>query len=132
MTDDRIITLRFKAENSVDMELYRNLEKEKKEKGLSMPVYVKDVLRGHFERRQREKDDAEMDMCMGRIQNIVREELASLSAVIVGTIVRMVGNPIDSTNAATCGRQPTEGKDILPEYSDEFPEGLDSVLDQFM
>lgn len=45
MAGDRVITLRFQERKSVDMELYRRLEEGKKEKGLSMPVYVKDILR---------------------------------------------------------------------------------------
>ena len=49
MLDERVITLRFKEENFLDMELYQSLEKEKKEMGLSMPVYVKEILRQHFE-----------------------------------------------------------------------------------
>ena len=48
MSDDRIITLRFKPENVPDMELYRELEAEKKRLGLSMPVYVKDILQLPF------------------------------------------------------------------------------------
>ena len=33
MLDERVITLRFKEENFLDMELYQSLEKEKKEMG---------------------------------------------------------------------------------------------------
>ena len=36
MADERIITLRFKGENHLDMELYQSLKREKKELGLSM------------------------------------------------------------------------------------------------
>ena len=85
MSDDRIITLRFKPENVPDMELYRELEAEKKRLGLSMPVYVKDILQQHF------KDGERMwtDGCMERIREIVHGELASQNAVFAGQIEKI-------------------------------------------
>ena len=47
MADDRVITLRFKSESVLDM--YRKLEMEKEQLGLSMPVYVKSILWRHLE-----------------------------------------------------------------------------------
>jgi hypothetical protein len=48
MTEDKIITLRFKTSSVPDMEPYRKLECERNCLGVSMPVCVKGILRDHF------------------------------------------------------------------------------------
>ena len=124
MSDDRIITLRFKPENVPDMELYRELEAEKKRLGLSMPVYVKDILQQHFKGGERMWTDG----CMERIREIVHGELASQNAVFAGQLEKIAaGTPGGIKNT---GQSPEE--ETLPEYSDDFPEGLNGVLEKFM
>ena len=124
MSDDRIITLRFKPENVPDMELYRELEAEKKRLGLSMPVYVKDILQQHFKDGERMWTDGWME----RIREIVHGELASQNAVFAGQLEKIAaGIPGGIKNT---GQPPEE--ETLPEYSDDFPEGLNGVLEKFM
>lgn len=77
MADDRIITLRFKTGNALDTELYRKLETEKRELGLSMPVYVKEIMRRHFESGEGNADSV-ADIVVGQVQKVIREEMASL------------------------------------------------------
>ncbi len=131
MADDRIITLRFKPESVPDMELYRNLEMEKKRLGLSMPAYVKNALRQNFEGRERIWTDGSVDVCMERIQEIVHGELALHSAAVSEMLAKMTGGAANGIGKAEWGKTPDQGE-MLPEYSDNFPEGLNGVLEKFM
>lgn len=132
MAEDRVITLRFQEWKAVDMELYRMLEEGKKEKGLSMPVYVKGILRQHFGREHGMGTDAGMDACMERLREIVHGELASQSDTIAGMLEKIAeGFPEGAGRTGKMGGLP-EGDEILPGYSDCFPEGFDSILEKFM
>lgn len=143
MADDKIITLRFKQENVLDMELYRELECEKNCLGLSMPAYVKGVLQEHFKNKASEKPEKdiiwmlkdEFDQYLQQVQGVAREELMSLSSVLLATLVRMNGVNTDDivVNSDLTAKESTEdSKDNLPEYSDELPEGFDDVLGKLM
>lgn len=128
MADDRIITLRFKPKSVPDMELYRNLETEKKRLGLSMPAYVKNALRQNFESRERMWTDGSVDVCMERIREIVHGELASQNAAFAGQLEKIaVGIPGGIKNTGQLSEE-----EALPEYSDNFPERLNDVLEKFM
>lgn len=131
MADDRIITLRFKPESVPDMELYRELETEKRRLGLSMPAYVKNVLWQNFEGRERMWTDGSVNVCMERIREIVHGELAVHSTVISEMIEKMAGGHSNGMGKAEWRKQPDQGE-ALPEYSDNFPEGLNGVLEKFM
>ena len=66
---------------------------------------------------------------------MVREELMSLSSVLLATLVRMNGVNTDDivVNSDLTAKESTEdSKDNLPEYSDELPEGFDDVLGKLM
>ncbi|MCI9622716.1 MAG: hypothetical protein HFI23_05225 [Lachnospiraceae bacterium] len=132
MLDERVITLRFKEENFLDMELYQSLEKEKKEMGLSMPVYVKEILRQHFENIQQERMNGDLNRCLERMQNMVHEEFVSLNDTITGMIARIP--EISSSNIRRTAYEgiSLEKEEILPEYSEELPEGMEGVLEQFI
>ena len=144
MADDKIITLRFKQENVLDMELYRELECEKNCLGLSMPAYVKGVLQEHLKNKASGKPEEdiiwmlkdELDQYLHQVQGVVREELMSLSSVLLATLVRMNGVNTDDIliNSDLTAKESTEedSKDNLPEYSDELPEGFDDVLGKLM
>ena len=144
MADDKIITLRFKQENVLDMELYRELECEKNCLGLSMPAYVKGVLQEHLKNKASGKPEEdiiwmlkdELDQYLHQVQGVVREELMSLSSVLLATLVRMNGVNTDGIliNSDLTAKESTEedSKDNLPEYSDELPEGFDDVLGKLM
>ncbi|MCI9139860.1 MAG: hypothetical protein HFI78_09190 [Lachnospiraceae bacterium] len=131
MADDRIITLRFKPKSVPDMELYRNLETEKKRLGLSMPAYVKNALRQNFESRERMWTDGSVDVCMERIREIVHGELALHSAAVSEMLGKMTGGAANGIGKAEWGKTPDQ-REKLPEYSDNFPEGLNGVLEKFM
>ena len=132
MLDERVITLRVKEEHFLDMELYQSLEKEKKEMGLSMPVYVKEILRQHFENIQQERMNGDLNRCLERMQNMVHEEFVSLNDTITGMIARIP--EISSSNIRRTAYEgiSLEKEEILPEYSEELPEGMEGVLEQFI
>lgn len=126
MAENRVITLRFQERKAMDMELYQRLEGGKKELGLSMPVYVKGILQQHF--GDRERMGAGTDACMERIQELVHGELVSQSAVLAGTLEKIA----ERINRQVQAGESLESGEILPEYSDSFPEGFDGVLEKFM
>ena len=132
MAEEKVITLRFQERKAMDMELYRNLERGKEELGLSMPAYVKDVLRQHSRSAGKAGTDAGVEACMERIREIVHGELACQGAVLAGTLEKIAeGFPERMKNAAQTGGPPESGE-AFPGYSDSFPEGFDSVLERFM
>jgi hypothetical protein len=143
MNEDKIITLRFKPGNAKDMELYRELECEKNCLGMSMPAYIKGILQEHFANKPGGKmeDDLlwmlkdELGQYQKNIQGMIRDELMSLSSVLLATLVRInvTDAPETITNADTGMQKSTEdAKDNLPEYSDELPDGFDDVLGKLM
>ena len=89
MSDERVVTLRFQEQRAMDMELYRRLEDGKKETGLSMPAYVKGLLRQHFKSAERAGTDVGVEACMERIREIVHGELACQGAVLAGTLEKI-------------------------------------------
>lgn len=132
MADERVITLRFKEENFLDVELYQSLEKEKKELGLSMPAYVKEILRQHFENIQQERMNGDLNRCLERMQNMVHEEFVSLNDTITGMIARMPEASASNIRRTAYEGISMENEEILPEYSEELPEGMEGVLEQFI
>ena len=130
MGEDRVITLRFQERKAMDMVLYQRLEGEKKELGLSMPVYVKGILQQHF--GDRERMGAGTDACMERIQELVHGELVSQSAVLAGTLEKIAERFAERIKSKAQAGESLESGEILPEYSDSFPEGFDGVLEKFM
>lgn len=127
MADDRVITLRFKPGSVPDMELYSRLEAEKRRLGLSMPAYVKDILRQRLEDPERVWRHAEAGICMEQMRGIVQEELASQSAALAGMFEKMA----ESLPGGLQKKAEPSGE-VLPGYSDSFPEGLNGVLEKFM
>ena len=127
MADDRVITLRFKPECVPDMELYNRLEAEKGRLGLSMPTYVKDILRRRFEGSGSMLGHTEADTCMEQMRVILQEELASQSAALTGVFERLV-----ESLPSGLQKKAELSDEILPGYSDRFPEGLNGVLEKFM
>lgn len=127
MGDDRIITIWFKPECVPDMELYSRLEAEKRQIGLSMPAYVKDIFRRHFEDSGRVWGRTEAGICMEQMREILQEELASQSVALARMFERMV----ESLPAGPQKKGEPSGE-VLPGYSDRFPEGLNGVLEKFM
>jgi hypothetical protein len=79
----------------------------------------------------------EMDQYQKSIQGMIREELMSLSSVLLATLVRMNGTGTDMSETITdpditIQKSAEDSKDNLPEYSEELPEGFDDVLGKLM
>lgn len=106
-----------------------NWKQRRSVSALSMPAYVKDILSRHFEGRERVWIGAGMDGCMERIREIVHGELVSQSADFTGQLEKIASGISSGTKNTG---QPPEGEETLPEYSDDFPEGLNGVLEKFM
>ena len=130
MAEDKVITLRFQEWKAMDMELYRKLEKGKAELGLSMPAYVKGILRQHVEDSREGVGGA--DVCREQIREVVRGELASQSAILVGTIERIAEGLMDGTPKHEAAERFQEREVVLPEYSDDLPDGMEGILEKFM
>jgi hypothetical protein len=78
-----------------------------------------------------------MNQYQENIQGMIREELMSLSSVLLATLVRMIGTGMDVSDTTTnpditIQKSTEDSKDNLPEYSDELPEGFDDVLGKLM
>ena len=97
-----------------------------------MPVYVKEILRQHFENIQQERMNGDLNRCLERMQNMVHEEFVSLNDTITGMIARIP--EISSSNIRRTAYEgiSLEKEEILPEYSEELPEGMEGVLEQFI
>ena len=130
MAEDRIITLRFQEWKVMDMELYRNLEKGKSELGMSMPAYVKDILRRHMEGGR--KEPAGMGIYMEEIREIVHGELASQSDALAGVLEGIAERVVSGAKERGAEESLPERETGLPEYSDSFPDGLSGVLEKFI
>ena len=68
---------------------------------------------------------------MERIREIVHGELALHSAAVSEMLAKMTGGAANGIGKAEWGETPDQGE-MLPEYSDNFPEGLNGVLEKFM
>lgn len=113
------------------MEIRDMLEEGKKERGLSMPVYVKGILRKHFGGREHGMGiDAGMDACMERLREIVHGELASQSDMIAGMLERITEGQIieqaeqNIRQALQDYRKHTTQTEALDDVSDTFIRNL--------
>lgn len=104
MAEDKVITIRLQEWKTKDMELYRSLERGKKELGISMPGYVKGILRQYVEKGKREATG--VDVCMEQIRGIMHEELASQSAELAGAFERIAERLPGGINGAGQSGQP--------------------------
>ena len=92
---------------------------------------MKEILRQHFENIRKEGMDGELNRCLEQMQNIVQEELAALKEMVAEAMVGMSEfspkNPKTDYEGISM-----EKEEILPEYSEELPKDMESVLEQFM
>lgn len=63
---------------------------------------------------------------------MVHKEIISLSDTITGMISRMPEICSNYPKKVAYGEILTEKEEILPEYSEELPEGMEGILEQFM
>lgn len=118
MGDKYVATVRFHTEG-VEAELYRRLMEGKKEAGLSVPDYIKQILREYFENRDREDEQSEwlerfLEEMADVVEQAVRKCIGACNVNIMGTGTALM---VD-TEAA--GRREEAG---LPAQSEEIPEG---------
>ena len=144
MKEKYVITIRFHTEG-VEAELYQRLFTEKQKAGLSLPEYMKQVLRKYFSEKDRkhmqgedwkQRKEAYREM-LAEMERMVRNCLNEHDAAVMGTLAKMItgsaGAGILAAGEAEAMRgmayrEETEGERIeeaaLPEESEEVPEGV--------
>lgn len=125
MGDKYVATVRFHTEG-VEAELYGRIMEGKKEAGLSVPDYIKQILKEYFENKDREDSR--------------NEWLEQFDGEITGIVERVVRNCISGGNVNTMGtstalmsdREAEDNREEagLPEQSEEIPEGALDFLDE--
>lgn len=118
MGDKYVATVRFHTEG-VEAELYRKLMDGKKEAGLSVPDYIKQILKEYFENKDREDSRNEWIEQFGwEIAKVV--EQAVRNCISGGNVNAMGTGTVLIADAEAAG---------LPEQSEEIPEGALDFLD---
>lgn len=124
MGDKYVATVRFHTEG-VEAELYGRLMEGKEEAGLSVPDYIKQILKEHFENKDREDSKNEwLEQFGGEIAEVVeqavRKCISGCSADVMGTGTALMVNAEAADSREEAG---------LPEQSEEIPEGALDFLD---
>lgn len=124
MGDKYVATVRFHAEG-VEAELYRKLMDGKKEAGLSVPDYIKQILKEYFENKDRENEQSEwlerfLDEMADVVEQAVRKCVGACNVNVMGT-----GTALMADTEAADNREETR----LPAQSEEIPEGALDFLD---
>lgn len=124
MGDKYVATVRFHTEG-VEAELYGRLMDGKREAGLSVPDYIKQILKEYF--RDKDKED-EQNEWLERF----REEMANVVEQTVRKCIGACNVSVMGTGAALM--VDTEAADSreeagLPAQSEEIPEGALDFLD---
>ena len=124
MGDKYVATVRFHMEG-VEAELYGRLMEGKKEAGLSVPDYIKQILKEYFENKDRESSWNEWLEQFGReIAKIVEQAIrncisgGNVNVMETGTVLVAGTEAVDNLEEAG-----------LPEQSEEIPEGALDFLD---
>lgn len=118
MGDKYVATVRFHTEG-VEAELYRRLMDGKKEAGLSVPDYIKQILREYFEDKDREDEQNEWlewlrEEMADVVEQAVRKGIGACNVNVLGT-----GTALMPDTEAADDREETG----LPAQSEEIPEG---------
>lgn len=118
MGDKYVATVRFHTEG-VEAELYRKLMDGKKEAGLSVPDYIKQILREYFENKDREDEQSEwlerfLEEMADIVEQVVRKCVGACNVNVMetGTVLMADTEAADSKEEAG-----------LPAQSEEIPEG---------
>lgn len=127
MGDKYVATVRFHTEG-VEAELYGRLMKGKKEAGLSVPDYIKQILKEYFENKDREDSRNEwLEQFGGEITGIVEQAVRNC---IIGDNVNAMGTStafmVDIESESADNREEAG----LPEQSEEIPEGALDFLNE--
>lgn len=124
MGDKYVATVRFHTEG-VEAELYGRIMEGKKEAGLSVPDYIKQILKEYFENKDREDSRNEWLEQFGReitgiVERVVRNCISggNVNVMETGTVLVAGTEAVDNLEEAG-----------LPEQSEEIPEGALDFLD---
>ena len=118
MGDKYVATVRFHTEG-VEAELYRRLMDGKKEAGLSVPDYIKQILKEYFENKDRENEQSEwlerfLEEMADVVEQAVRKCVGACNVNVMGT-----GTALMAYTEAADSREEAG----LPAQSEEIPEG---------
>ena len=124
MGDKYVATVRFHTEG-VEAELYGRLMEGKKEAGLSVPDYIKQILKEYFEDKDREDEQNEWlerfrEEIVDAVEQAVRKCFGACNVNVMGT-----GTAFRADAEAADSREEAG----LPEQSEEIPEGALDFLD---
>lgn len=140
MADGKVVTLRFKLDNDKDMEIYQWLNEIKTSQSISLAECVKiqlvERMQSNIEKKSQDrlvmmvKD--ELDQNLDLVRKSVQEELESLSAILLRTIVRMGTFNEGSINSDQTVSVINDNNAKLPDVSEVLPDKFDDILDQFV
>ncbi len=117
-------TVRFHTEG-VEAELYGRIMEGKKEAGVSVPDYIKQILKEYFENKDREDSRNEwLEQFGWEIAKVVERAVRNC---ISGGNVNAMG--IGATLMADTEAADNQEEAGLPEQSEEIPEGALDFLD---
>lgn len=124
MGDKYVATVRFHTEG-VEAELYRRLMEGKKEAGLSVPDYIKQILKEYFEHKDREDEQNEWlerlrEEIVDAVEQAVRKYIGGCNVNVLGTGTALMADTEAADSREEAG---------LPEQSEEIPEGALDFLD---
>ena len=124
MGDKYVATVRFHTEG-VEAELYDSLMEGKKEAGISVPDYIKQILKEYFESKDREDSRNEWLEQFGReitgiVERAVRNCISGGNVNAMGTSAALMADAEEVDNREEAG---------LPEQSEEIPEGALDFMD---
>lgn len=124
MGDKYVATVRFHTEG-VEAELYGRLMEGKKEAGLSVPDYIKQILKEYFESKDREDSRNEWLKqfgveITGIVERAVRNCISGGNVNAMGTSAALMADAEEVDNREEAG---------LPEQSEEIPEGALDFMD---
>jgi hypothetical protein len=124
MGDKYVATVRFHTEG-VEAELYGRLMEGKKEAGLSVPDYIKQILKEYFENKDWEDSRNEWLEQFGWeiakvVERTVRNCISGGNVNAMGTGATLMADTEAADNQEEAG---------LPEQSEEIPEGALDFLD---
>lgn len=124
MGDKYVATVRFHTEG-VEAELYRRLMEGKKEAGLSVPDYIKQILKEYFENKDREDEQSEwlerfLEEMADVVEQAVRICVGACNVNVMGTGTALMADTEAANDWEETG---------LPAQSEEIPEGALDFLD---
>lgn len=113
-----VATVRFHTEG-VEAELYGRLMEGKGEAGLSVPDYIKQILKEYFENKDRENGQNKWleqfdEKIAAALEQAVRKCISEYNVNVMGTGIAFVADTEAADNREEAG---------LPEQSEEIPEG---------